>query len=150
MNSDLVWRRVQVSIVREGSIPSPEQVRSGKDVARLFRSYVGNDPREIFCAVYLDAKHRPIGLHTVSIGTVDLTQVHPREVYLPGVALAASRIVVAHNHPSGDPTPSAEDRAITERLRQCGELLGIELLDHIVIGSDRFYSFAESGVFPYT
>jgi DNA repair protein RadC len=68
--------------------------------------------------------------------------VHPREVFGPALALAATAIVIAHNHPSGDPTPSAEDRRVTERLRAAGELLGIELLDHLVIGDERVYSFA--------
>jgi DNA repair protein RadC len=69
--------------------------------------------------------------------------VHPREVFGPAVALAATAIIVAHNHPSGDPTPSANDRAVTDRLRQAGELLGIPLLDHVVIGDARYYSFAD-------
>lgn len=76
--------------------------------------------------------------------------VHPREVFGPAVALSATAIVVAHNHPSGDPTPSAEDRAVTDRLRAAGELLGIELLDHVVIGDERYYSFADASVRPFS
>jgi DNA repair protein RadC len=71
--------------------------------------------------------------------------VHPREVFAAAVREGAAAVVVAHNHPSGDPTPSREDRAITERLRRAGELLGIELLDHVVVGDERAYSFAEDG-----
>jgi DNA repair protein RadC len=75
--------------------------------------------------------------------------VHPREVYGPALMLGAVRIVVAHNHPSGDPAPSAEDRMVTERLRQAGQLLGVEMLDHVVLGSERFYSFAEEATRVY-
>jgi DNA repair protein RadC len=99
-------------------------------------------------AVYLDGRHRTIGVHVVSIGTADQAPVHPREFFAPALHLCASAVIAAHNHPSGDATPSSSDRLITERLKQAGELLGIECLDHVVIGGDRFYSFADERFHP--
>lgn len=138
------WRRVRVSLVREQA-DRPYAVRHAGDVAGLLRAFLADDPRERFVAVYLDTRNRPIAVHDAHVGTCDSSPVHPREVFGPAVALAATSIVVAHNHPSGDPTPSAEDRAVTERLRQAGELLGIPLLDHLVLGDQRYFSFAEEG-----
>jgi DNA repair protein RadC len=135
------WRRVRLSLVREQA-ERPYTIRHGGDVVGLLRSFLGDDPRERFAVVYLDTRHRPLAVHDAHTGTCDSSPVHPREVFGPAVALAATAIVIAHNHPSGDPTPSAEDRRVTERLRAAGELLGIELLDHLVIGEDRVYSFA--------
>ena len=133
--------RVRLSLVREG--PPPENIRDGGDVARLVRALLGDDPREHFVAVYLDARHRRAAVHVVSIGALNGAPVHPREVFAPALLHPTAAVVVAHNHPSGDPTPSSDDRLVTERLRQAGELLGIELLDHVVIGAERFYSFAD-------
>lgn len=138
------WRRVRVSLVREQA-DRPYAVRHSGDVVGLLREFLRDDPRERFAVVYLDTRHRPIAVHDAHVGTCDSSPVHPREVFGPAVALSATAVIVAHNHPSGDPTPSAEDRAITERLRQAGELLGIPVLDHVVLGDARFYSFASEG-----
>ena len=142
------WRKVKVTLVREASTEG-YSIRSGADIARMVRGFIGDDPREVVAAVYLDSKHKPIALHQVSVGTVDASLAAPREVFGPAVALAATAVVIAHNHPSGDPTPSAEDRAVTERMRAAGELLGITLLDHVVIGTQRYYSFAEQAFYSY-
>lgn len=139
------WRRVKLSLVREQA-GQPYAMRSGRDVAGLLHEFFADDPRERFAVVYLDTRHRPIAVHDASIGTADSTTVHPREVFGPALALVASAIIVAHNHPSGDPTPSENDRVVTERLRQAGELLGIALLDHLVVGARRYYSFADESV----
>lgn len=136
------WRRVRLSLVRE-TADQPYTLRTPDDVARLLRAFIGDDPRERVVAAYLDTKHRPITVHEVAIGVADASHMHPREVFGPAVALAATALVVAHNHPSGDPAPSAEDRKITERLSQAGELLGIPLLDHIIFGAEgRQFSFS--------
>lgn len=140
------WRRVRVSLVRE-SAEQPYAVRHAGDVVGLLRAFLRDDPRERFAVVYLDTRHRPIAVHEAHVGTCDSSPVHPREVFGPAVSLSATAIVVAHNHPSGDPTPSAEDRAVTARLRDAGELLGIAVLDHVVVGESRYYSFATEGYF---
>ncbi|MCA8951152.1 MAG: DNA repair protein RadC [Planctomycetes bacterium] len=141
------WRRVRVSLVREHS-DRPYAVRHAGDVVGLLRAFLRDDPREQFVAVYLDTRHRPIAVHDAHVGTCDSSPVHPREIFGPAVALSATAIVVAHNHPSGDPTPSTQDRAVTERLRAAGELLGIPVLDHLVLGDARFFSFAEEAFRP--
>lgn len=141
------WRRVRLSLVREQA-DRPYAVRHAGDVVGMLRAFLRDDPRERFAVVYLDTRHKPIAVHDAHVGTCDSSPVHPREVYGPAVALAATAVVVAHNHPSGDPTPSSEDRAVTERLRQAGELLGIPMLDHVVIGEARYFSFADEGFHP--
>jgi DNA repair protein RadC len=100
--------------------------------------------REHFLVVGLDAKHAVIGINTVSIGSVTMSIVHPREVFKPLILMNASAVILTHNHPSGDPTPSQEDRALTRRLKDGGELLGIRVLDHVVLGEARYYSFADN------
>ena len=125
-----------------------EPMRGSADVARLVRDSARGSRRESFFAMLLDARHRVLTLHVVSTGGIDAAPVHPREVFSPAIRDGASAIVVAHNHPSGDPTPSSEDHRITERLREAGELVGIRLLDHLVVGAKRYYSFADERTFP--
>lgn len=123
-------------------------MRHGGDVARLIRETTRGTTQEMFFVILLDARNRLKSIQTVAIGTADAVSVHPREVFSPAVRDKASSVVVAHNHPSGDPTPSPEDRKVTDRLRETGELLGIELIDHIVVGAERYYSFASEGFYP--
>lgn len=123
------------------------QIRNGACVARLVRDSARGSRRESFFAVHVDTRHRLLPLPQVSTGGIDAAPVHPREVFSSAIRDGASAIVVAHNHPSGDPQPSAEDRLVTQRLREAGELVGVPLLDHLVVGADRFYSFAEEAFF---
>lgn len=123
-------------------------VRSGGDVARLVRESTRGMLRESFWSLLLDTRHRVIGLRLCAVGTLQTAPVHPREVFGPALREAAAAVVVAHNHPSGDPSPSHDDRLVTERLRQAGELCGIELLDHVVVGHDRYWSFADERDHP--
>ena len=114
-----------------------------RQIARLSRALVRTDPREHFLAFYLDNASRLLAAHVVSIGVANGTEVHPREVFLPAVHLGATSIVVAHNHPSGSVAPSREDLTVTERLRDAGTLLGIDLLDHVIFSQHEksLYSF---------
>src|SRR5262245_8789767 len=116
-----------------------ETMRAPADVARFVRALVGGDAREHFVALLLDGRHRPIAYQVVSVGTATASLVHPREVFQAAVSLGACALIVAHNHPSGDPTPSAEDREVTSRLAQAGRVLGIQLLDSIVVGDRGGY-----------
>lgn len=100
---------------------------------------------EVFKAVLLDAKHCIIRESTVSKGSLTLSIVHPREVFNLAVRESAAAVIFLHNHPSGDPSPSPEDRALTSRLVSAGDILGIRVLDHIVIGDGRYVSFADKG-----
>ena len=106
---------------------------------------LAGEPREHFYAVLLDNKHRKIKDVPVSLGSLTASIVHPRDVFAPVVREAAAAVVFVHNHPSGDPTPSKEDIEITQRLRAVGELMGVRVLDHIVIGKGRYVSFVDDG-----
>jgi len=108
--------------------------------AQFFRSLIGTDVRETFLAAYLDGRNRPIGWRVVSVGTATASLVHPRDTFQVAVHLGAVSLIVGHNHPSGDPEPSSEDLALTERLMRAGEILGIGLVDHIVLGHVDFVS----------
>ncbi|MEO6554690.1 MAG: JAB domain-containing protein, partial [Nitrospiraceae bacterium] len=101
--------------------------------------------REQFLVCGLDAKHAIIGVNIVSIGSLTLAIVHPREVFKPLILMNAAGWICAHNHPSADTTPSQEDRVLTSRLRQGADLLGISLLDHLILTDEGFYSFADQG-----
>ena len=98
----------------------------------------------------MEIPHRLIGVHVVSVGTLDASLVHPRDVFKAACLSNEPALVIAHNHPSGDPTPSGEDRALSDRLRQAGELLGVDLLDFVIVTDPaagfRYYSFQESGL----
>lgn len=134
-------------VVRESSQKAEtRKIRSPRDAANIFREYIGHADREHFVLMLLDTKNQVIGLHTVSIGDLNSSIVHPREVYKIAIAMGAASIIVAHNHPSGDTTPSPEDIAVTKRLSDTGELLGIEVLDHVIIG-DSHISMKEKGLF---
>lgn len=104
------------------------------------------DRREHFVALYLDVRNVLRGKpYVVSVGTASASLVHPREVFAEALRRNASALIVSHNHPSGDPSPSPDDLAVTRRLRQAGELLGIQLRDHIIVGADCYESLAERG-----
>ncbi len=124
-----------------------QPVRSATDVTRLLRELIGDADREHFVALYLNARHFVTHVHIVSRGTAQSAPVHPREVFKGAYLANAAALVIAHNHPSGDVTPSSDDRAITERLRAAGLLLGIDLLDAVIVGPGcQFYSAAEDRI----
>jgi DNA repair protein RadC len=125
-----------------------QALRGSGDVYAHFRERLASESREHFYAVLLDNKHRKIKDISVSQGSLTASIVHPRDVYLPVIRESAAAVIFVHNHPSGDPTPSSEDRAVTDRLQRAGELLGIELLDHVVVGDARCFSFAEETFLP--
>jgi len=120
-------------------------VRSPADIHPLLREEFRGLDRERFLALYLDTRHRVAAAETVSIGSLNASLVHPREVFKPAVAMSAAAVIVAHNHPSGDPSPSGDDLDLTARLDRCGDLLGIALLDHLVVGDEEIISIREYG-----
>jgi len=115
------------------------------DAAAAFMAVLRDEPAEVFAMLCLTTKHRVIAYHEVSRGTLDSTLAHPREVFKAALLANSAAIVISHNHPSGDSTPSADDVDLTRRLVAAGELLGISVLDHIVIGDGRYFSFKEAG-----
>ena len=106
-----------------------------EDLYRLIAPWVAHADREFFFGVYLSTKNHVLGVETISVGSLSASLVHPREVFKPALVYSAGAIAVAHNHPSGDPDPSPEDRAFTRRLAQAGEFLGIRVLDHVILGA---------------
>jgi len=120
-------------------------VRRPEDLTALLRTEFRGLDRERFLALYLDSRHRVRTVETVSIGSLNASLVHPREVFKPAIALSAAAVIVAHNHPSGNARPSGDDLDLTARLDRCGELLGVALLDHLVVGDTAITSIREYG-----
>jgi DNA repair protein RadC len=128
-----------------GTVAPGLRIRGPEDLADLLDRELGGLDREHFLGIYLDARHRLRAVRTVSVGTLDASLVHPREVYRPAVGLQAAAVIVAHNHPSGSARPSGDDLELTRRLARGGRLLGIELLDHLVVGDGELVSIREYG-----
>ncbi len=128
-----------------GPLDRGEIIRSSRQVVRAYAPRLAHLDRECFYVLLLDSKHRKIKEVCVSIGCLDSAIVHPREVFKPAVAESAAAVILVHNHPSGDPTPSAEDRAVTRRLAATAELLGVDLLDHVIIGRQGCTSLRDGG-----
>ncbi len=120
------------------------QINSTSLVYETFRSEFDNSLQEKFCALYLDTKKNIISFKTIFKGTLDNSVVHPREVFREAILLSAAGVIVMHNHPSGDPTPSINDVEITNSLIYTGNMVGIKLVDHIIFGKDKYYSFFEN------
>jgi len=124
----------RVSLVREGRTNCyQKQIRSAVDASTLLHTYLADVDREHFVVLLLDQKNKVIGIHTVSIGSLTASVVHPRETFKIAILANCASIVIGHNHPSGDPQPSREDRTLTQRLVEVGKLLGISVLDHVII-----------------
>ncbi|NMB24780.1 MAG: DNA repair protein RadC [Firmicutes bacterium] len=134
-------RRVQASV------RVPDVVRTPQDVSDLIMEELRYLDREVMRLLILDTKNQVIATPTVSVGVLDASMVHPREIFKDCIRRSAASVIVVHNHPSGDPSPSANDIEVTRRLRRAGEILGIDVLDHIIIGDNRFVSLKEEGFF---
>ena len=132
---------------RIGQVRNPGRpvISSPTDVDRLLRGRIANLDRENFVAVLLNTKNEVIETPTVSVGTLSSSLVHPREVFKPAVRASAASVILAHNHPSGKVEPSREDREVTGRLSEAAEILGIEVLDHVIVG-DGYFSMKERGM----
>jgi DNA repair protein RadC len=140
---------LRVSLVKEEGVKLAERpiLRTPGDAAPILARFIGEPDGEVFVVALLTIRHRLIGFNTVSVGCLTASLVHPREVFRPAILAPSAALLLAHNHPSGDPEPSAEDVALTRRLVSAGQLLGIEVLDHIVMGeAGRFVSLKERGV----
>ena len=122
-------------------------VRSPRDAAELLMGRMRFLDREHFLVVLLNARNQPLAVETVSVGHLTASLVHPRELFKTAIQKSAAAVILAHNHPSGDPNPSQEDLLLTKRLREGGELLGIEILDHIIFGDNKYASLKEKGLF---
>lgn len=139
---------VSIKMVKENSILYPERkITKPEDAYELLKSFLENEDREKLIVCCLDIKNQPTCINIVSVGTLNSSLVHPREVYKPAILSNAASIIIAHNHPSGDVTPSEEDKNITVRIKEAGKFLGIELIDHLIIGNEKYTSLKESSQF---
>ena len=123
-----------------------EQFQNSRQVFKHFHEGMRLKKKEVFIAMLLDGKNRMLRDIRISEGSLTSSIVHPREVFNPVIRDSAAGVILVHNHPSGDPTPSKEDKDITKRLKEVGELVGVKVLDHIIIGDGRYMSFADQGL----
>ena len=138
----ILGERLASEAIERGTI-----INCAKDVFRIFSGPMKDSKKEGFYAVTLDQKHQTIDLHRISEGTLSMCPVHPREAFHPIIRDSAAAVIFLHNHPSGNPEPSKDDWSLTERLSEAGNLLGIRVLDHVVIGDGAFVSLLDRGAF---
>lgn len=145
MNEIPIYR---IALVREAVTPYPAQsMTNAESVADAVRVLVGNDADESFFCVMVDVKNKIVGMQVVARGGPETVTFSPKDVFRASILCGASGVIIAHNHPSGDPTPSAEDKLMTLRLQEGAKLLGFRFLDSLVVGTEnKYYSFAESGI----
>ncbi len=136
-------------LVKEQDYPFSGTVSAPEVAGNFLKSYFEGLDRETVAVLLLNTKNNVIGLSTISVGTLNASLVHAREVFKVAILGSASSIILAHNHPSGDPTPSHEDTAITDKIEKAGEVLGISCRDHLVMGDTGFYSFTTKQKYTY-
>lgn len=136
----------KVMLVKDSNHKSDTKtVKQPADAYQILSSYLQGQDCENFVVMMLDTKHKVVGLNTVSVGTLNSSLVHPREVFKPAILANAAAIILGHNHPSGDTTPSPEDLQVTSQLVDAGKLLNIAVLDHVIVGDGSFVSLRERG-----
>ena len=134
-----------LKISKRGRVNESQETYRSSDMAYSYVEKMMKLDREEFWCLHLDTKNKLIGYEVVSVGSLNSSIVHPREVFKGLLLNNAAAVIFAHNHPSGDPTPSYEDKEITTRLKAAGELLGIRVLDHLIVGDGCYCSFADRG-----
>ena len=123
-----------------------EKIGGPEDAFNLLKNEIGNKKKESFYILSLTTRNNLISVDKVSTGTLSASLAHPREVFIPAIKNSASSVIIAHNHPSGDPQPSEDDLAITKRLVEAGKILGIEVIDHIIVTKYGYFSFKDKGL----
>ncbi len=137
---------VSLKLIKESSLLYKERsVRSPEDGYRLMKLFLEDKDREHFIVASLDTKNQPVSINVCHIGSLNASIVHPREVMKSAILSNAASIIVGHNHPSGLPEPSKEDIEVTRRLAEAGKIIGIDVLDHIIVGDESFISLKEKG-----
>ncbi|MCP1111638.1 JAB domain-containing protein, partial [Lachnospiraceae bacterium PAL227] len=139
---------VNVRLIRESTLYTDKLITSPRDAADLMANELALYDREVMCVLNLNTKGGVLNMNIVSMGTINASLVSPREVFKASILSNAASIIICHNHPSGEPTPSREDVLLTQRLKNAGELLGIELLDHVIVGgvTGKRFSFMEEEI----
>ena len=133
-----------VQLVRLYAVKEKELPYGKKELNDLSRQILKNQDREYILAIAMDARTKPVAVEIVAIGTVNQAVIEPRDLFKYAIISNAAGVVMVHNHPSGNPSPSEEDYKITAKINDAGRLLGIPLLDHIIVGDDSYFSFKEN------
>ncbi|WP_226528174.1 RadC family protein [Metabacillus niabensis] len=137
---------VSLKLVKESSLLYKERaIRSPEDGYKLLKQFLSDADREYFIVVSLDTKNQPTSINVCHIGSLNSSIVHPREVMKSAILSNAASIIVGHNHPSNDPTPSREDIEVTKRLVEAGKIIGIDILDHLIVCAEKYVSLKETG-----
>lgn len=141
--SNYFGNEVKIQLVRESKPVKEYSIKTPDDAYELVKDELATLDREAFLVISLSIKNKVLGVNMVSIGSLNANVVHPRDVFKSAILQNASNVILLHNHPSGETEPSKDDIEVTHRLEEAGKLLGIEVIDHIVVGS-TFYSFLEN------
>lgn len=140
-----VYETLYISEEVTGYLQPGQRYTAPSQVYDCFK-FLMQETKEMFLCLHLDGKNRIVAVDLVSIGSLNQSIVHPREVFKTALLSNAAALILIHQHPTGDPTPSSEDIAITRRLREVGEIIGVKILDHIIIGDGEYLSFVERGL----
>lgn len=146
MKKQIYGLEVRVQLVREGNDVEKTKIKKPEDVHELIKHLMDSD-REQFLTICLDTRNNVLSIERTSIGTLTANLVHPREIFKTAILQNAAGIIIAHNHPSGDATPSEDDVKITKRLNEASKIMEIQLLDHVIVGNGMFKSLKGEGVF---
>jgi DNA repair protein RadC len=141
---------ISLRIVRDGSARVAEQIKSPADIAALLQERYAAADREIMVVVLLDTKNKVLAIDPIAVGSLDSASIVMRELFKSAIMVGAAALIVAHNHPSGDPEPSPEDMLLIHQIVAAGTLLGIDILDHLVLGDGRYVSLRQRGAFGTT
>lgn len=138
---------VKIQMVKEGNLfLDDERLANSASVFLAMKKFYAGADRESLVVLCVDTKNRITAMNVASVGILNGSMVHPREVFKPAILANAAAIILVHNHPSGDPAPSPEDRKVTQNILEAGKIMNIALLDHIVIGERNYYSFKDNGL----
>lgn len=137
----------RIQLVRDGSVSyNTDPISTPSVAARIAQEFIGDSDRENVAVLLLNIKNKVVGVHLVSVGSLEKSLVHPREVFKSALLANAATVILVHNHPSGDPTPSESDRRVTESIKAAGEVLGIPVLDHVIVSPEATFSFHSQGM----
>ena len=147
MKMETIFEVVKIKqVLRDVEVQQSMRIRSPQDAADIAASFIGDEDREVFLVMCLNSKNQVNAVHRCHVGSINSSIVHPREVFKSAILNNSASIIVAHNHPSQDVMASKEDIEVTRRLVKCGEMMGIEVLDHLVINENaKFFSMKERG-----
>ncbi|BAB62459.1 JAB domain-containing protein (plasmid) [Clostridium perfringens] len=138
---------VKVYVKKEQSLQIEKDIiKKPEQVFEVVKNFLGEVDREYLIVIVLDVKNKINSISVASVGTLNSSIVHPREVFKTAILANGASIILAHNHPSGDTSPSKDDINITTRIKECGVLMGIELLDHVILGDEKFISLKNEGI----